>query len=274
MDKNKVEDNEIHSYQFQSFNDSEQVERLGKVSEFQIEKFKENDIHDENVFSERRKVERLSSEKSGFQIASIVKKHRGIEEDIQTEYEQKLEAEVERRFLMVKEEAYAIGFEEGIKKGQDEIFEQMRSDIDTKLMNLSEMVNDVLTTRDEILTTQKTQIFTMVKNLTKWIILKELDEDDKYLSRLLEKLVVELQTKSNLLIQVSKKQFEMMPEVLDVVEKSLGKLDNVRMEIDYDIDDNGIIVSSENGIINGTLEQQFSTLSKLFESVGVENGSE
>ena len=274
LEKNTDKENDIESYTFKSFQENDLTTRADKITDFQIENFSNRNVEDEKELIKERREERVASENSGFQIASIVRKHRGIEQDAHNEYEDKIEKEVERRFQMIKEEGYAQGFEEGIKKGQDEIFTQMRSEVDEKLLSLTEMISNVLSQRDEILSVQKTQIFTMVKNLTKWIILRELEGDGEYLARLLEKLVVELQTKSNILIQVSKKQFEHMPEVLEVVEAKIGKLDNVRVEVDYDINDSGLILSSENGIINGSLEQQFTNLSKLFESVGVENGAE
>ena len=109
----------------------------------------------------------------------------------------------------------------------------------------------------------------MIRNMTKWIILRELKEDGAYLERLLEKLIIELQARQNLLIQVNKNDFSHMPEILQVVQQRLGTLNNVRLEVDFDISPNGITIESENGIITGTLETQFKNLDKLFESVGI-----
>ncbi|MCK6596009.1 MAG: flagellar assembly protein FliH, partial [Bacteriovoracaceae bacterium] len=110
-----------------------------------------------------------------------------------------------------------------------------------------------------------------IKNLTKWITLKELDNDGKYLERLMEKLLLEIQTRSNLLIQVNMNDFQKMPEVLEVVQARLGEIKNVRIEIDPAIETRGLIVESDNGIINATLEEQFKGLDKLFEQVLVES---
>ena len=62
-----------------------------------------------------------------------------------------------------------------------------------------------------------------------------------------------------------------MPEVLDHLHEKLGELENVRVEVDYDIEGPGIILESQNGIINGTLKEQFNSLDKLFKTVGLEN---
>ena len=133
------------------------------------------------------------------------------------------------------------------------------------------MINDVLVLKEEIVNNQKQDLYNLVRNLTKWVILRELKEDGEYITRLLEKLVTEIQTKANLLVQVDQKSFEGMEDVLETVQERIGTLKNVRVEVDYDIDGQGIIIDSDNGIINGTFEEQMISLDKLFESVGLKD---
>ena len=49
----------------------------------------------------------------------------------------------------------------------------------------------------------------------------------------------------------------------------LGELTNIRVEEALNMDQPGLIVESENGIIDGSIEAQFKNLEKLFESVGI-----
>ena len=147
----------------------------------------------------------------------------------------------------------------------------MRSVVDQKLDNFSQMVTDVLKTHDDILTIQKQGIYLMLKNLTKWIILRELKEDGAYVERMLEKLLLEIQARNNLLIQVNSRDFAGMPEILTHIQSRLGELKNVRVEIDSAIESSGIILESDNGIINATMEEQFKSLDKLFEDVLIES---
>ncbi|MGB0454587.1 MAG: hypothetical protein ACPGJV_12840, partial [Bacteriovoracaceae bacterium] len=57
-------------------------------------------------------------------------------------------------------------------------------------------------------------------------------------------------------------------------EAKLGKFTNTRVEVDYDIKDQGMVIESANGIVNGSLKQQFKNLDKLFESVGIKPSEE
>jgi flagellar assembly protein FliH len=267
--KNVLESAEIKKYSFMKLEDNPSVLRQEKVRDFQIRKFDDQEVQNINEFSAKISNERKIAEKNNFQVATIVSKHRGLLEDREKERQRKIEAEVMRRVGELKEQAIAEGFAEGKKKGEELVINELRGSVEEKLQILHELINDVVATRDEILAEQNKQMFTMVKNLTKWVILRELENDGEYLNRLLEKLISELQAKSNILIQVSKQHFEQVPEALELLEDKIGKLENVRVEVDYEIQEHGLIVSSENAIINGTLEQQFANLSKLFESVGV-----
>ena len=49
----------------------------------------------------------------------------------------------------------------------------------------------------------------------------------------------------------------------------VGKLTNVRVEADLDMKENGIMLESENTIIDGSLKAQFESIDKLFLSVGL-----
>ena len=58
------------------------------------------------------------------------------------------------------------------------------------------------------------------------------------------------------------------------MQKSLDNINNVRVEIDYDIKGPGIVISTESGIINASLSEQFKSFDKLFGKVGLKGRSE
>lgn len=262
-------DNSIENYEFKNFssvaNDSDSVENydfkdLGDL----IPRLAKRD-------GKKAKFERLSAEKKNFNISPIVKEHRGLLKQERDERERKIRDEVERRLDIIREEAFQQGFDEGIEAGKQEIFNQTRAQTEEKLNALVDMINEVLILKEDIINNQKQELYKLIRNLTKWVILRELDGDGEYIPRLLEKLIVEIQTKSNLLLHVDQNSFEGMTDILEVVQEKIGALKNVRVEVDYDINDQGLIIESDNGIINGTLEEQMHSLDKLFESVGLEN---
>lgn len=259
---------DVKSYEFLQFANSST--RGGEASKFEFKDLLSQDPRKTDGHQKVIKIERDSAKKSNFTISPIVRQHRGLDDQEIQEYEARVHDEVERRVAKIEEEAFQKGFEEGKERGMEEIFNQTRAETEAKLEHLSEIINQVMVYKAELLEREKKDVHRTIKNLSKWVILRELKDDGQYIQRLLEKLILELQTKTNLLIQVNQHHFEQMPDVLQYVEKKIGQLKNVRVEIGYDIEGPGMIVESENGIINGDLAQQFINLDKLFNSVGLE----
>jgi flagellar assembly protein FliH len=224
---------------------------------------------------ERRKGEIQSEEKlaeeKGFDILDLAQEQ--VERKKQREQDKKnlIENEVTSRLKVVEKEVFDKAHEEGIQAGKEEIASHVKVAADEQLNILTNLVDDLLKSKEKLYQEQKKQLLFMVKNLVQWIILRELKDDGKYLESLLEKLVSELQTQTNLNIQVNKKDFEKMPEVLTSLQKKIGELKNVRLVIDYDLPEKGMVLDSDNGMIKSSTSEQFHALDKLFEKIGVFN---
>ncbi|MBP9680374.1 MAG: hypothetical protein KBD76_03125 [Bacteriovorax sp.] len=257
---------DVLEYKFHNF--TEQDVDADKVTVFEFKPlFNNGQTIGRSDFQKIIKEERTHAKNTQFKVNPIVEKYRGLKDQEDKEYDETVEKEVSRRISEIQDDAFKAGFDEGVNQGREEIFNEMRSVVDQKLESFTQMVNDVLRTQDEIVKKQKKEIYALLKNLSKWIILRELKEDGSYVERLLEKLLLEIQARQNLLIQVNVNDFSGMPEVLNHLQSRLGELKNVRIEIDSAIETKGMIVESDNGIINATLEEQFKSLDKLFENV-------
>lgn len=241
----------------------------GSVSPFEFKPLSETQVMDIQEHERVIKTERTTAEKNNFKISPVVREHRGINRQEELERQRLIQEEVERQLVKVQEAAYQEGLKKGMQDGREEVFNQLRAEVDVKLERLQEMIDDVLKTQADLIQNEKMAVYRTIKNLTKWIILRELKEDGDYVLRLLEKLISELQVKSNILIQLDPKSFSDMPEILDLIEKRMAGLEKVRVECDYDIEGPGIVVESDNGIINGSLKEQFQSLAKLFSNVGL-----
>ncbi len=241
----------------------------GSISEFDFQPLSRNQVMDVQQHEKVIKIERNNADRSNFKISPVVREHRGINRQEELERQRLIQEEVERQLVKVQEIAYKEGLEKGMQDGREEVFQQLRSEVDAKIEQLQEMINDVLRTQVDLIANEKIAVYKTIKNLTKWIILRELKDDGDYILRLLEKLISELQVKSNILIQLDPKSFSEMPDVLELLQARMGTLEKVRVECDYDIEGPGIVVESDNGIINGSLKEQFQSLAKLFENVGL-----
>jgi flagellar assembly protein FliH len=257
----------IESYEFQPL--FENSEREDGISGFEFKPLQKDQVMDVQEHEKVIKIERKRAVESNFEIAPIVKEHRGINRQEELERQRLIQEEVEKQLVRIQDQAYREGFEKGLKDGQEEVFNQTRAEVEQKLEALTEMIQEVLNTHHDLLQKEKMSVYRTIRNLTKWVILRELEDDGEYIFRLLDKLINELQVKSNILIQIDSKSFEDKPDILEILEQKIGELSNVRLEVDYDIEGPGIVVESENGIINGSLKEQMYNLSRLFEAVGL-----
>ena len=261
----------ITSYKFKSFNKviKESVEDVNDVKKYEFSSLE----NVKQIIKEKEKnlVDFISknSQAKGFNISPIVREHKGFKDRDLQEREARIAEEIEKRFNRIKQQGFEQGYNEGFEEGKVEVYNQTKVATEEKLDALTSMISETLKTQEELLVNQKKQIYYMIRNLTKWIILKELKDDGAYIERLLERLLIEMNAKKNILIRVNNKDFERMPDVLAVVQKKLGSIENVRVEVDYETSKNGINLECDNGIINGTFEEQFRTMDRLFHAVGI-----
>ena len=259
----------IEKYTFQDFSTTSLLSDKD-VQLYELKELSHHSVAHKSEMSKIIKVERERAAEQGFAISPLVSKFRGIDAQELEEKEAKIKTEVDLQVSVVKDQGFKSGYDAGFEKGREEVYAQMRETASEQLALLSDMITRVLNVESQLLLNQKQQVYQLICNLSKWVCLKEVSQDDKYVERLLEKIINELQTKENLLIQVSKDHFEKMPGVVEILQAKLGKFTNVRIEVDYKITDQGIIVETANSLINGTLEQQLKGIDKLIESVGLE----
>lgn len=238
------------------------------INEYQLRSLNDIANFKQSISQSDIRVERMMEARVGFEVDPKIRELRGLKRQEEEDYERRIVDEVERRVAEIRDQAYAEGFKAGEEKGHEQAYaessqkyDEFVADFASKIANLNESIRNIYEQSQQ-------EAYLMVKNLTKWIILKEVDEK-YYLVRLLQKLIYEINEKSNLVIRVNEEAFGYMPEVIKIVEREMGKLPNVRVEIDLDQNENGIILESENTIVDGSLETQFKSIDRIFENAGI-----
>lgn len=257
----------VQEFKFQSLSPTIKAGQ-GEVEEFKFSEIDSTFDHSKGVSENIIRLEREHEAKSPFEISPVVKEHRGLSKQAEQDFENRLQVELEKRLEAIHEEAFAKGFEQGRIEGHELAHNEAKQQFESQVDECAQIIHSFKQHVQEQYHSSKDDIYRMVKNLTKWIVLKEVDEK-YYLARLLEKLIHEINTKSGLVLHVNEKAFGHMPEIIKIVERKVGVLTNVRIEVDLDLDENGIVLESENTIIDGSLDAQFKSLDKLFTSVGL-----
>lgn len=260
----KNNNSKIETFKFGSFGQKTALANSGEVEKFEFGSMDDIEFLKNSLSDLQLREERQFETGAGFTIDPEVRARRGHNKQEDEDYELKVQAEVEKRIaelrVTAEEEGYKNGQEQGFASAQD----QAQKEFEVQIDQLTKTVENLQTDCSKIFESNKNESYRIIKNLTKWIVLKEVDEK-YYLTRLLEKLVYEINAKANLTVRVNEESFGYMPEIIKLVERKLGKLSNIRVESDLALKGNGIILESENSIVDGSLESQLKSIDKLFE---------
>jgi flagellar assembly protein FliH len=243
-----VSSNEAKSYDFKSF--TPQSGSLPTKQQDQI------------------RTERSFASKNNFKVDDVVRDHRGFSGQEQNDFEERVQKEVNIRLQKSFEEAYQQGLEQGRIDAKNQSEDDLRNAVSEKIEEFDRIICQVNGQINQIFNQNKAEVVEFIKRFTKWIVLKEIDQK-VYLESLLEKLILEMNARKNLIVKVGKKNFELMPDVIKEVEQRLGQLSNLRVEIVPELKYPGIILETENGLIDGSLESVFVNIDKIFEQVNL-----
>lgn len=259
---------EVKEFEFGQLTPSKSKYKAGEISNFELQSFKNSSDFKNNITADVIRGEREFEASKRFNIDPKVREHRGLRAQEIADFEQSVNEEVARRLELVKQQAFEEGFTAGQSEGQEQAYNEAVVHYQDRIEVLASFIDEVTLERKKLMDDSRDNGYKLIKNLTKWVVLKEV-EDKEYIGRLLEKLILEINTKSNLLIRVNQEDFSSMPEVVEMVEAKLGKMTNVRVEVDQDMKERGIVLESEVGVIDASLQAQLASIDKLFESVGI-----
>jgi flagellar assembly protein FliH len=261
----KYRGSEIKSFEFSDLQGAHVVTK-GDFKPFAFGELTGEAMNETKVDDATLRSERSFEKNNNFKIDGAVRASRGIAKQEQSDFEKSITEEVNRRLEAAYADAYNEGLEKGRAEGKAEAFAQHQEELSHKVENFVEVINGMQAQNGKLMEQNKAEVYEFIKRFTKWICLKEINEK-LYLETLLEKLVLELNARKNLIVKVGRENFTQMPEVIAVVESRLGQLQNIRIEIVPEINHPGIILESENGLIDGSIEGVFANIDKIFESV-------
>ena len=211
------------------------------------------------------RTEREAEAKSAFKIDGIVRDLRGLSAQEKDDLETKINKEVEIRLRQIQDQAYREGLDKGRMEGADSALQEAMQVHQEQISTVQSMITSLQESFQKNLHDNQHEMLEMSKRLVKWLVLKEI-QDDSYLPKLLEKLLLEMNEKRNLVVRVHTADFKAMPQLLEEIQNRLGSLPNVRVEPDLDMQHRGISIESENSIVHGTVESLFKTIDRLYES--------
>ncbi|MCY4644737.1 MAG: FliH/SctL family protein [Bacteriovoracales bacterium] len=257
---------EIKGFEFINF-DSKKENSEGIAHEYKIKDFKKN---------RNKKLDTLISKQldyakeKQFKILPAAKRNLEMKTREKKEYEERVEKAVLDEVKKNRDEARLEGFEIGKKEAIQSSEIELKKILDQKIEELNGYIQGVKNEYENLICSQKEKIYNVVKALTKWVILREVENDGEYVERLLEKLILDINSNSNLILKVDQKIIKKIPEIIKNLEDKFESCKDIRVEkihIGEDDFEQGIILESENSILDARFEMQLKNLDKLFDQL-------
>lgn len=261
-----------------------------KVSEYHVYKFSEINLEHSDRRIERDKLEIIDfpnltpkendniegllsevevAQTNDFLIHDDVSKYRGLkkarEDSISETVEKRVADEVEK----LKKEAFNKGYQDGLEKGMQELVAKEQKAVDQKIEEVGAMVHNVLTKQDELLNLQEKENYKFLREVTKWICLKELDKDNDYLERLFSKVISENKESTKISFVLGSGIRASFPEAVSVLKESFDQKygENVQIKDGDQLDRDAIDVELEQTILKVGFNDQIQVLNELFSEI-------
>ncbi|MBL7665761.1 MAG: hypothetical protein JNM93_11560 [Bacteriovoracaceae bacterium] len=239
-----------------------------KIEPYQLQEVGGEILHREKPSANVIRKEREAAQKNAFKVDKVVSEYRGLKKQEIEDFQRNINSEVDKKLRSVQDDTYKRAYEEGLKKGHDQAYQEASQAFEKQIDQIQKIIEELQEDKKKVLQQNIDNAYEMIRALSKWVILKEVENQD-YLRALLEKLILEMGVKDNLLIRVSKNSFARMPQVIEQVEKKLGQLTNVRVELEHEMNMPGIILESQSSILDGSVRAQLNAIDEVFKTVGL-----
>ncbi|MBI2712119.1 MAG: hypothetical protein HYX41_04550 [Bdellovibrio sp.] len=163
-----------------------------------------------------------------------------------------------------RKEAAEKGYQEGLKRGHDEAYLKVQSESAGSLSRFDQMVSEAEKAKVEIFRANERFLIELVFRIAKMVLLRELQTDQEYLSRLAVELVTRVGLKDNIKIKLNTEDAETIAKLRGGLEKAFGKMNNLNIEASRSVQQGGCQVETEWNAIDASIETQ---LQGVYESL-------
>lgn len=204
-----------------------------------------------------------TQKESRFTMSGLLKGPLGV----QQEEQRFVEEEVIRRVNQIREVAQQDGFQQGLNEGLNagkiQAYEEARAESSIQLEKFNSFLTGCENSREEIFKANESFLMETLTKLTQRVILKELENDRTYITRVAKDLVENVKSREYIRLQVNVTDFEAAGKIREDLEKELGELKNMTIEVNEDIELGGCMVETDLNAVDATIEAQ---LQKVFEA--------
>ncbi|RZA07648.1 MAG: hypothetical protein EOP11_07120 [Proteobacteria bacterium] len=220
---------------------------------------------DEPKFASHRDANKIDKSHRGsdhFSLDHTVAGQLGVHERERQEAEARIQAELERRWEKMAEQAEVAGYTKGLEEGKAEAFKSELPRVAEKLSRFDSVLQEFDGYRAKIFAQNETFLMDLIAQVAGMVALKAVESDPEYIRRLVTTLLEQLATKDDLKIFLSEADFENVEMLRTSLQKEFGKLTNTSIESSPDIDVGGCKIETRFGVVDASVATQIENVMK------------
>lgn len=200
-------------------------------------------------------ISKQKESKNDFVLSDLVAGQTGIANLQQRELEEKIEVESLNKLKQVQEKAYKEAYGLGLIEGVEKAFVEKKNEIDERITKMEVMLNSMAQLTTNLVAEKEHQILKLITLLASKIAMFEIQSNPEKLYDLITNLFEEMQSDERVVLRLSSEDLIF----IEGVREKLGieySINNVKLQIDNDVESGGCILESNYGMIDASIEQR------------------
>jgi flagellar assembly protein FliH len=198
-----------------------------------------------------------------FRLNPLLRDPLSVEQEERRVIEEKVKVQIDQVAETARKKAEEEGYQEGLKKGAQDAYMQVRSEGAQILTQLEQVVKHLENAKAEIFAANERFLMEMIFRIARMLLLKEIAADPQYLLRLSRELITRIGLKENIKIKVPQNDLKAIETLRDDLGQQMTQLKNLMVEPSPEIQ-GGCIVETEWTRLDARIETQ---LQGIYESI-------
>lgn len=195
-----------------------------------------------------------------FEVNPLLRDPLAIEE----EEKSYIEARVREKVTVVQETAWKEGekkgYEDGLKRGRDEAYDEFKSQAEHALQSFESMVKSFESLKAEVFKANERFLMELVFRVAKMVALKELSTDEQYVLRLSKGLLDSVGIRENVKLRINPKDAKSIDNLKAELSKTFVDLKNLTIEASDEVQGGGCKIETQWSAIDASIETQLKGL--------------
>lgn len=203
-----------------------------------------------------------------FRVDKVVAEYVGLDQ-IEREAQQK---EIAERALEmskeIQEQAFQEAYKLGLEEGRQTAFDEEKARIQDRLTRIESLITSLKAVRTRALKKTENEIVDLCFHVAQRMAFKEITEDRNYIKGLIAKVLESLQSDEKMIIRLSSVDHQWFEENRSEFFKDLELTESTRIESDDQMLSGGVVIETEFGVVDASLEQRIAKVESILKGQG------